>query len=67
MVEYEANRWVGNRVPYYRDSAGGIRTFGDSKAEENSWNAVVLQLVTAMMPGHPVYRPWMYKNVELMC
>jgi hypothetical protein len=36
------------------------------KAEENAWNATILQLATAMMPGHPNAKLWMTKNVELM-
>jgi hypothetical protein len=66
MVEYEANRFIGYRVPYYRDRAGVILTPGDSKAEENAWNAGLLVLATAMMPNHANYDAWNYKAYELM-
>lgn len=66
MVEYEANRFVGYQVPSYRSTAGAIISSGDSKAEENAWNAHLLQLATAMMPSHPAYRAWLYKNLQLM-
>jgi hypothetical protein len=62
MVEHEADRFV----TYYRDAAGTIVSVGDTKAEENAWNAMVLQLATAMMPIHPRHSPWMDKNLELM-
>jgi hypothetical protein len=66
MVEYEADRFIGSRVPYFRNDAGAVQSSGDSKAEENSWNATVLQLATAMMPEHPRADAWMFKNAELM-
>jgi hypothetical protein len=66
MVEYEANRFIGYRVPYYRDRAGIILTPGDSKAEENAWNAGILALATVMMPNHANYDAWNYKAQELM-
>lgn len=66
MVVYEADRFIGYQTPYYRSPTGTILTPGDSKAEENSWNAQILQLATSMMPSHWNYRAWMSKNVELM-
>ncbi|WNR46033.1 golvesin C-terminal-like domain-containing protein [Paenibacillus roseipurpureus] len=66
MVEYEANRFNTYTVPYYRNASGTIVIAGDSKGEENSWNAMILQLATSMMPNHPNYLTWMNKNVELM-
>jgi hypothetical protein len=66
MVEYEANRYIGYRVPYYKDAAGTLIYPGDSKAEENAWNAMLLQTATAMMPDHANYDAWNYKNHELM-
>lgn len=66
MVAYEANRFIGYRVPYYQAPSGAVITRGDSKAEENSWNAMVLQLATAMMPSSRKYHAWTYKAHELM-
>ncbi len=66
MVEYEANRFLGYNVPYYRNAAGSIVSFGDSKSEENAWNASVLHAATAMMPDHPNYGAWMEKSTEFL-
>jgi putative cell wall-binding protein len=66
MVEYEANRFISYDVPYWKSESGETRYSGDTKAEENSWNAQILQLATAMMPDHENWNVWMNKNVELM-
>jgi hypothetical protein len=66
MVVHEADRFIGYEVPYYRDETGAVVYPGDSKAEENAWNANLLQLATAMMPDHPHQPLWMDKNLELM-
>jgi hypothetical protein len=66
MLVHEADRFVHYEVPYYRDEAGAVVFPGDSKAEENAWNANLLQLATAMLPRHPRQRLWMDKNLELM-
>lgn len=66
MVEHEANRFLDYQVPYYRNANGDVVTPGDSKAEENAWNALILQLATAMMPRHGNWSTWMDKNLELM-
>lgn len=65
MVEHEANRFIGYQVPYYRAPDGTILTPGDTKAEENAWNATVLGLALAMMPDHPSKDAWTYKFNEL--
>ncbi|TDE09868.1 NPCBM/NEW2 domain-containing protein [Jiangella asiatica] len=66
MLEFEADRFLEYDVPYFRDRDGTVVFPGDSKAEENAWNANLLQLVTAMMPRHRHHAQWMTKNVELM-
>ncbi|WLR41601.1 cell wall-binding repeat-containing protein [Bacillus carboniphilus] len=66
MVEYEANRFIGYNVPYYQAQDGTLLSKGDTKAEENAWNAQILQLATAMMPSHENWQVWMDKSVELM-
>jgi hypothetical protein len=66
MIQYEANLLVGYAVPYYRNQAGTIISPGDTKAEENGWNAMILELATAMIPNDAKYDAWMYKEQELM-
>lgn len=66
MVEYEANRFNVYKPPYYRSPNGKINYPGDTKAEENAWNATILQLATAMMPNHPNVNIWRGKMLQLM-
>lgn len=66
MVEFEANRLNNYVVPYMQDKNGKVIFKGDSKSEENSWNATILHLALAMMPKHPNAKLWMNKNIELM-
>jgi putative cell wall-binding protein len=66
MVEYEANRFNSYDVPYWKSETGKTIYDGDTKAEENAWNAQLLQLATVMMPNHQNWQFWMNKNIELM-
>ena len=52
MVEREANRFNTATPPVYRDCSGTVVSVGDTKAEENAWNARCLQTAIAMMPHH---------------
>lgn len=61
MVIYESNRFNAYRVPYYQGKDGRIQYPGDTKAEENAWNGMILQLSTAMMPEHPNRNLWRSK------
>ncbi|MBN1345116.1 MAG: hypothetical protein JXQ73_20645 [Phycisphaerae bacterium] len=60
LVVHEADRFIGYEVPYWNGKGG------DTKAEENSWNSMVLSVAVAMMPGHPHIRQWKEKCSELM-
>lgn len=66
MVEYEADRFLNYAVPYYQDSTGRVVSPGDTKAEENSWNADLTSLATAMLPNSQHWGLWMQKNLELI-
>lgn len=68
LVEHEADRFIaaGYKVPYWTAPDGHVNSPGDTKAEENSWNAMVLQLAVAMMPGHPHAAAWKRVASELM-
>jgi hypothetical protein len=65
MIQDEAGVMTNFPVPYYQDRTGTVSYPGDSKAEEDSWDAMVLQLAVAMMPTHPLAPAWAKKNVEL--
>jgi hypothetical protein len=66
VVVHEANRFISYEVPYYMDKEGKIVFKGDTKAEENAWNANITTLACAMMPNHENHNLWMYKNLELI-
>lgn len=66
VVEYEANRFMNYTVPYWRNPDGSTNYPGDSKSEENSWNARVLAVAQAMMPNHPNVAQWREKASELV-
>jgi hypothetical protein len=66
MVESEANRLRDEEVPYFRNESGTVIRPGNTAAEENAWNSMLLQLATAMMPDHPNWARWMDRNLELM-
>ena len=53
MVVYEADRRLLAAPEYWADANGVAVTPGDTKAEENSWHAGVLDLAPFMMPTHP--------------
>lgn len=65
MLEHEADRFLNYKVPYYKDNSGKIITPGDSKAEENAWNSTILVAANVMMPGHPHWKQWNDKAIEL--
>jgi len=59
MVAAEANRF-NNDPPYCYDCTN------DTKAEENSWNALVLCLAASMMPGHANVQWWRERASQWM-
>ncbi len=67
-VTSEADRFIapGYKVPYWANPDGHINTPGDTKAEENAWNSMVLQVAVAMMPHHPHVQAWKHVCSELM-
>ena len=68
MVTEEADRFIapGYQVPYWTAADGHVNTPGDTKAEENAWNACLLQVAIAMMPDHPHLDRWRPVSTELM-
>ena len=65
VVVHEADRLRDTKVPYWHDSSGE-RFPGDTKAEENAWNSMILNVAVAMMPRHPRAGPWRRVCSELM-
>jgi hypothetical protein len=65
VVVHEADRLRDYQVPYWR-GADGEHFPGDTKAEENAWNSMILNVAVAMMPQHPHVRTWKLKSSELM-
>lgn len=66
MVEYEANRFIGWPVPYWKNRDGsGQRPCDDTAAEESAWNARLMFLAQTMLPRHSRLAGWAYKANEL--
>ena len=64
MVVTEADQY---RSPlYYRDREGRTRFPGDSKSEEQAWNAHLLSLASVMMPDHANAPTWKTSSIHLM-
>jgi hypothetical protein len=57
-VAAEADRLLLLPPRYYRDAQGAIITPGDSKLEENAWNASLLYLAAKMFGPHPNAPAW---------
>ena len=65
MVVSEADFRLTQPVEYWADPQGAIRSPGNTKAEENSWNSTLLELAVNMMPTHPRAAAWRVRAVEL--
>lgn len=65
MVTAEADRFLTYPVPYWRNKSGQIIYAGDTKGEENAWDAAVLWLAAAMQPAHGNAQTWVTKAIEL--
>ncbi|WP_142601983.1 hypothetical protein [Solitalea koreensis] len=66
MIVAEADRFLSLAPPYYKDSKGKVLFPGDSKIEEDAWNAELLYLAAVMLPNHPHANNWSYKAVEYL-
>ena len=65
MIVYEANKRLTLPIEYWADATGTIVSKGDTKAEEDSWNAALLELAVSMMPTHSQAKNWRRKAVDL--
>lgn len=66
MVTYEANRLLSVSVPYYADANGRVLYPGDTKGEENAWNAKILALAVCMFPTQKNASLWEEKMEEYL-
>jgi hypothetical protein len=58
MVVAEADRLSAQEVAYWARPGGRIVTPGDTKAEEDAWNASLLAFAASMMPDAPHAAVW---------
>jgi hypothetical protein len=65
MVVSEADRLSTQKVPYWALPDGTVTSPGDTKAEENAWNATLLDLAAVMMPRAPHATAWRAEAAEL--
>jgi hypothetical protein len=65
MVVSEADTRLPLTVPYWSTPDDVRASPGDTKAEEDAWNAGLLALASAMMPSAPHATAWRAKAAEL--
>jgi hypothetical protein len=65
MVVDEADYTLTRATEYWADASGTVVSPGDTKAEENAWNAALLELAVNMLPTHPRAPRWREKAVDL--
>lgn len=64
MMVNQANRLLNTEPPYWI-SEDNIEMYpGDSKIEENAWNAELMYLASQMMPEHENAKKWYAKFIE---
>ena len=66
MMVSEADRFLPTAPLYYKDSTGKVIFKGDSKIEEDAWNAELLYLAAVMLPNHPHSGKWSHKAIEYL-
>ncbi|MCU7552527.1 hypothetical protein OCK74_25635, partial [Chitinophagaceae bacterium LB-8] len=66
MIVAEADRFLSTVPLYYKDSTGKTLFPGDSKIEEDAWNAELMYLAAVMLPSHPHSNKWLNKAVAYM-
>ncbi|MBD0831665.1 hypothetical protein [Aestuariibaculum sediminum] len=70
LMIYEECEWIMNdknlqQIKSYRDLNGNITSPGDTGAEENAWDSLILSVACAMMPENPNHNKWMNKLIFL--
>jgi hypothetical protein len=65
MLVAEADHQAGLAIPYWGEPDGTIVSPGDTKAEEDAWNAELLSLASVMMPSALHAPLWRAQAAEL--
>ena len=65
MIVFEADALLSVPVGYWADANGATADRGNTRAEDDSWNAALLELAVSMMPRHPQAGSWRRKAVDL--
>jgi hypothetical protein len=66
MIVYEASRRLMIMPRYWADRSGILPAHkGDTKAEEDAWNAGILELAAVMMPKHAQVSNWRRRAIDL--
>jgi hypothetical protein len=66
MIEYEADSFRDFDVPYRWSLDGKDLSPGNTRSEENAWNARLLIVAQGMMPEHANVDRWRQKASELL-
>ena len=64
MMIHEANRFCNLNAVYWKTASGQELYAGDSKIEEDGWNAELLNLAAQMFPKHENADLWQYRFIE---
>ncbi len=64
MIIYEADRFNNTNALYWKTANGKELYAGDSKIEEDGWNAELLNLAAQMFPKHENHELWEYRFIE---
>jgi hypothetical protein len=65
MLVTEADQRSRLAADYWQGADGQILSPGNTRAEENSWNAALLELAIQMMPDHPRAMAWRSRALEV--
>ncbi len=58
VVTYEADRFLNTKP--------GAQRYGNTRAEENGWDQILISLAPNMLPDHPNAAQWREKSIEWM-
>jgi hypothetical protein len=66
MIADEADWQITQPILFWKTPAGVENFTGDTKAEESSWNGMLMQAATVMLPRHPHRGAWRARCIQLM-